>query len=361
MTTAGSYIHWHNERSPYAVELKTGLIGQIIEEVAAADDLGVETGGVLVGTFPRASELTVRIERIIRIERRAEDGAEFALSSVQRERFRAAVREANTRETSAVGFFRSQRGGPIALSDEDRRLSLEEFKNSVHVVLLVGAELPRSAAIYFSTGMQSPPELVVPEFGFSLDALRSAATIHPPAFAVQPSALTAFPSQEPAQPGVALTTVSEEGAPRSVSFPPDQPPMWRESGGRSWGLFTVLAIFLTIGAFVTGLIVRPLLPGSKLESELPRSDAQLDFGVESGPDKVLQISWNHRAAVIYKANYGVLAIADGLQTRQIRLSRDELATGSVSYERVNDRLSITLLLNMPDGTTVSRSSSWPVK
>jgi proteasome lid subunit RPN8/RPN11 len=361
MTTAGSYIHWHNERSPYAVELKAGLIGQIIEEIAAAGDLGAETGGVLVGTFPRATELTVRIERIIPIKRTVEDGAEFVSTNAQRERFRAAVRDANTRETSAVGFFRSRRGVPLALSDEDRRLSTEEFKNSIHVILLVGAALPRSASIYFSTGLQSPPEIVVPEFSFSLDALTSAATMHSSALTVQPLPATPPPSAATMHPSVALTTVSEEVAPRTVGFPAEQPPMWQESRPKRWGVFTVLAVFLMLGAFAAGFIVRPLLPGSKLESELPRSEAELDFGVEGGPDKVLQISWNHQAPVIYKANYGVLAITDGLQTRRIKLSRDELATGSVSYERVNDSLSITLMLNMPDGTTVSQSCSWPAK
>jgi proteasome lid subunit RPN8/RPN11 len=358
MTTAGSYIHWHSERSPYAVELKTGLIAQIIEEVSAADDLGVETGGVLVGTFPRASELTIRIEQVIPIERRAEDGAEFVLTSAQRERFRAAVRDANTRETSAVGFFRSHRGAPLALSDEDRRLSAEEFKNSIHLVLLVGTELPRSASIYFSTGMQSPPEIAVPEFEFSLDALTSAATVHPSAPPVQPPALTAPPAQADMRASVALTTVSEEAPPRSVPFPVDQRPMWSESGGRSWGLFALLAIVLAIGAFAAGFIVRPLLPGSKLESELPRSVSKLDLRVIAGPDKVLQISWNHRAPVIYKANYGTLQIADGLQTREIRLSHDELETGSVAYERMNERLVATLILSMPDGTATSQSCSW---
>lgn len=361
MTTAGSYIHWHNERSPYAVELKTELIGQIIEELTAADELGVETGGVLVGTFPRASELTVRIERVIPIERRADDGAEFVLSAAQRERFRAAVREANTRETSAVGFFRSQRGAPLTLSDEDRRLSSEEFKNSIHVVLLVGTELPRSASIYFAAGMQSPPEIVVPEFEFSLDALRSAASVHPSALAASPAVVTPPLAQGTMSASVALTSVNEEAAPRTSGFPMEQPPMWRESGGERWGLFAVLAIALMLGAFATGFLVRPLLPGSKLESELPSSHADLNFGVESGPDKVLQILWNHRAAVIYKANYGVLGIADGSQSRQIRLSRDELTTGSVSYERMSEKVAITLMLSMPDGTTVSQSCSWVAK
>lgn len=343
MTSVGSYIHWHSEHSLYAVELKAGLVRQISEEIAAAQDLGVETGGVLVGTFPRASELTVRIDRIIPVERRAEDGAEFVLSGPQRERFRTAVRDANTRETSAVGFFRSQREGSLVLSDEDRQLTSEEFRNSVHVILLVGAEAPRSASIYLSRGWQSTPELAVPEFGFNLEELRSiAATVHP---------------------GTAIATVREEVAgPQAAENAPAEAPEWREVGGRRpWGLFAVLGIFLMLGAFAAGFIVRPLLPGSKLEQELPRSDSRLDLGAESGTDKVLQISWNHRAPVIYKANYGVLEIADGMQTRQIRLSRDELETGSVSYERVNDNLLITLILEMPDGSTVSESSSWPAR
>src|SRR5580700_5201665 len=148
MTSGASYIHWHNERSPYAVELREGLVRQILEEAAAAEEIGVEAGGVLVGTFPRGSELTVRIDRIIPINRRAKDGPGFVLYDEQQERFRAAVREANTRETSAVGFFRTHRGSPLMLSVDDRRLSAEEFRNSVHLILVVGSSQPRRASIF---------------------------------------------------------------------------------------------------------------------------------------------------------------------------------------------------------------------
>ena len=342
MTSVGSYIHWYSERSLYAVELKAGLVRQINEQIAAAQDLGVETCGVLVGTFPRASELTVRIDRIIPIERRTDDGTDFVLSGQQRERFRAAVRDANTRETPAVGFLRSQRGGSLALSDEDRRLSSEEFKNSVHVILMVGAELPRLAAIYVSRGWQSPPELAVPEFGFNVDELRSTGvTVHP---------------------ATALTTVHEEAlAPRDVEELPSEPPAWHGVGDLRWGLLAVIAVLLVLGAFTAGFVIRPLLPGSKLERQLPRSDVKLHLGVTSGADKVLQITWDHRSPVIYEARYGMLEVSDGLQTRQIRLTREELTTGSVSYERVNDNLLITLILSMPDGTTVSQACSWPVR
>ena len=346
MTSLGSYIHWHSERSLYAVELKAGLVRQINEEIAAARDLGVETGGVLVGTFPRASELTVRIDQVIPIERRAEDGAEFVLSGSQRERFRAAIREANTRETSAVGFFRSQRGGSLVLSDEDRRISSEEFKNSVHVILLVRAEQPRLGSIYLARGWQAPAELIIPEFGFNIEHLRSSTPL--------------------VHPGSALAAVREEVVappppPRAVEDISNEPPAWHELGEYRWGLLAALAVLLMLGAFAAGFLVRPLLPGSKLERELPSSDVKLQLEVTSGADKVLQITWNHRSPDIYKANYGILEIADGLQTRQIRLSRDELETGSVSYERVNENLLITLILGMPDGTTVSEARSWPAE
>jgi proteasome lid subunit RPN8/RPN11 len=343
------YIHWHNERSPYAVELKAALVQQIVAEVAQAEEVGVETGGVLVGTFPRASELTVRIDGIMPLARRVEDGAEFVLTGTQRERFREAIRQANTRETSAVGFFRSQRGTSLALSDEDRRLSSEEFRSSVHLILLVGSLEPRFASISLSKGLHSPPEIAVPEFAFDSTALKSVATVHPG------SAVA---------PGVALTTsLPEELAtpPADEGVPIGQPPIWRETGGPRWIIAGVASVVLVIAGFAAGFIVRPLLPGSKLERELPRSAAALDLRVATGSDKIVQISWNHRAKPIYEASHGMLEIADGLQMREVQLNPDDLEAGSVAYEPFNDHLLVTMVLTLADGSSVSQSSAWTLR
>lgn len=338
MTSPGSYIQWHGENSRYAVQLKTGLAEQMIEEIAAAQDLDFETGGILVGTFPRASQLTVRIDRIISIDRRLNDGGSFVLSAEQLERFRAAVREANTRETSAVGFFRSVKGSELKLSAEDLRLSSEEFKNAVHLILLVKSEAPRVASIYLSTGTQAPPELAVPEFGFSPETLKTPTAPHP---------------------SVALTPIEEEVVPQHEEDVPVAPARtWVEPSNPQIKWIAALSVALTLLGFAAGFIVRPLLPGSKLERQLPQSDAKLDLAVVAGTDRLLKISWNHQAPAIYRAKYGTLEIADGMQAREIKLSSDELEMGSVAYERVNEHLLATLILTMPDGSSVSESSSW---
>ncbi|HEX4810824.1 MAG TPA: hypothetical protein VH325_17940 [Bryobacteraceae bacterium] len=339
MTSPGSYIHWHGEHSPYAVQLKAGLVERIIEETAAAQDIGIETGGVLVGTFPRASQLTVRIDRIIPIERRLDDGEPFVLSAEQLDRFRAGVRESNTRETSAVGFFRSVRGSELTLSAEDLRLSSEEFKNAVHVILLVKSEAPRVASIYLSTGTHAPPELLVPQFEFTAEVLRSPAAVHPSL------ALTAIEEEE-------VVTQHEDSLPAAPSV------TWAEPGNPQIKWIVALGVLLALLAFAAGFIVRPLMPGSKLDRQLPHSDIKLDLAVVSGTDRVLQITWNHQAPAIYIAKYGTLEIADGMQAREVKLTSDELEAGSVAYERVNEHLLVTLILTMQDGSSVSESCSW---
>jgi hypothetical protein len=189
--------------------------------------------------------------------------------------------------------------------------------------------------------LKATPEIAVPEFRFGVEELRAAATMHP---------------------GVALTTVPEEVVEQSDDVAPlDEPPAWTNVGTQGWGLISIVASLIAIGAFAAGFIARPLVPGSQLERQLPHSDAKLELKVVRGTGRVVQIVWNHQAPVIYHAKRGILEISDGPQTREVELSERELETGSIAYERVNNHLLVTLILTVIDGSTVSESCSWFMK
>src|SRR5580658_4473592 len=136
------YYRWRDKRSPYIVELKLSLVPRMLADLLAAERIGLEAGGVLVGSFPVYTGLpTLRIEEYELVGRRATDGLPYIPIDEQRVRFTSTRKRVATRKLSAVGYFRSHlRAGPFELSVPDRDLLAAEFRNSVHVALLVARD-----------------------------------------------------------------------------------------------------------------------------------------------------------------------------------------------------------------------------
>jgi hypothetical protein len=142
------YHRWKDSRSPLVVEINLDLIPRILSDLQAAENLSLEGGGVLIGSFPTSMGAPVlRIEDFETVARRKGDGLAYVLLAEQRSRFTAVKKRVATREVSAVGFFRSHlRSGPFELTLADRDLLSAEFKNSIHVALLVGKDRSNEAA-----------------------------------------------------------------------------------------------------------------------------------------------------------------------------------------------------------------------
>ncbi|MGA8029086.1 MAG: hypothetical protein WB992_18255, partial [Bryobacteraceae bacterium] len=117
------YVRWNPDRSPYAIELKLDLVSKIAGELAQAEKLGIEVGGVLIGTFPKAQLPTLRVEDLEIIPRRPEDGPVYMLDPSQHERFAEARWRAKANGKVPIGFWRSHiRPGPLRPSLADRSL-----------------------------------------------------------------------------------------------------------------------------------------------------------------------------------------------------------------------------------------------
>lgn len=136
------FYRWRDERSPLIVELRLDLVPRIIADLKVAEGLGLEGGGVLIGSFPKTIGVPVlRIEDFESVGRRAGDGQPYVLLAEQRQRFTAVRKKVATREVSAIGFFRSHmRVGPFEMTMADRDLLSAEFKNTIHVALLIGRD-----------------------------------------------------------------------------------------------------------------------------------------------------------------------------------------------------------------------------
>ena len=135
---APQYYVWSHPQSPYVVELRLDIIDRLMTDLRAAQSIRLETGGLLVGTFVRAANPTLRIEDYELIGRGAEDGLLYNLTTEQKTRFAAVRHKFISKQIRVLGFFRSQiRGGPLALSAEDRDLLSSEFRRAIHIALLI--------------------------------------------------------------------------------------------------------------------------------------------------------------------------------------------------------------------------------
>src|SRR5258708_21599717 len=101
------YVRWNPDRSPYAVELKLDLVSRIANQLAQAERLGIEVGGMLLGSLPSPEAPTLRIDDVAVISRRFEDGAIYMLDPGQQHRLDEISASAKAQDLLPVGFFRS--------------------------------------------------------------------------------------------------------------------------------------------------------------------------------------------------------------------------------------------------------------
>lgn len=132
------YIRWSPDRSPYTLELKLDLVPEIARELAQGERLGIEVGGVLIGSLPDGDALTLRVEDMEMVRHPPEEGPIYMLDPGQHERFSEIRTRAASRGKRAVGFFRTHlRPGPLRPSLADRTFLSSEFTEPVYAVLLI--------------------------------------------------------------------------------------------------------------------------------------------------------------------------------------------------------------------------------
>lgn len=298
------YIRWSPDRSPYAIELKLELVGKIAKELAEAETAGIEVGGVLIGTFPKAHMPILRVDDLEMIPRRPEDGPVYMLDPDQHERFTETQWKARARNKVTVGFFRSHiRPGPLRPSLADRSLLSGQFSQSVYVVLLVQAREPRTAGLFVAVNGELADEPSVREFRFDDAELKTLPEIQP------------------------NPEIQEEEFPASAG------------GARQWVKPLAIPLLIAIG------ILAILWIGARtgLFQLMTPAAGNLELAVKES-DHVVRISWNHHARDIDRASSGTLIIADGSTHREIKLGRDELRLGVVDYQPNTQQIQVTMTL-----------------
>ena len=312
------YIRWSPDRSPYAIELRLDLVAKILQELVEAERLGIEVGGVLVGSFPDAYMPTMRIEDVEMLPIDGKEGATYLLNPGQQAAFSQALRRLRARGTAAVGLFRSHlRRGPLRPSLPDQNLLSAEFKQTTCVALLVQATQPHAAAFFVATNGELAEEPAVREFRFNEQDFRALPEVRP----------EALPQQR------------ESETPRR----------------RKFRLYVLLATLVLIGLGAC-LLMWSFSKEAVLPPWLGRS-RQLELAI-TGNDHLLRISWNHTARELEGSSGATLVITDGSTRREIKLGLDELRLGAVEYDRSSPHVEVRMNINAHGASLSSESANW---
>jgi hypothetical protein len=314
------YVRWNPDRSPHAIELRLELVARISGELAQAERLGIEVGGMLLGTLPGSESPTLRIEEVSMIGRRFEDGAIYMLEPGQQHRFAEIRESAKSRGRVAVGFFRSHlRPGPLQPSIADKALMTEQFGQSLYVFLLIQSREPRTAAFFLSANGQLPEQPSARKFFFDDSEFKFL----------------------PEVAGEEIETRATGVVRGDTAAAADQRYRWLAVAS-----IAALAILLILGAFAGGIsrLFRP--PSNKI-----------DLGVMSSGN-VLQISWDHNAPLVTRAKSAVITIVDGRSRREIHLGPDELKLGEVDYEHQTAKVDISVVLDSFEANLPPQTFDW---
>ncbi len=301
--------------------MKLDLVAKILNELAKAERLGIEVGGVLVGSFPDAYTPTIRIEDVEMIPRAAGEGATFLLDPDEESGFAQVRWGARTRGRAALGLFRSHlRSGPLRPSLADRSLLSTHFKQAIYAALLVQGRPPHAAAFFLAASGQLADEPAVREFRFNDEEFR------------------------------ALPEVQPDVLPQDDKFE-----LPRRHNVR---LYSIVGVLLLIG-----LGACLLMWSFSQQAALPAwlgSSRQLQLAI-NGNGQVLRISWNHAARELDGSSGATLVITDGSARREIKLGVDELRLGAVEYDRSTPHVQATMSLDTPGSSSPSQSAEWDQK
>ncbi|MBV9081458.1 MAG: hypothetical protein JOZ62_02180 [Acidobacteriaceae bacterium] len=308
------YVRWNPERSAYGIELSLEVATRLAQEVRAAEELGIEIGGLFFGTHPNPLFPTIRIDEFRLIPRRPEDGPVFMLDPKAYERVIATKSEAQNAGRAPVGFFRTNtRQGTLRPSLADKLLVGGEFKDNVNVILLIQASRPHTAAFFVASPTDWPEEPSVREFLFD------------------EAGFNALPEMEP-----------------EIGPEPELPQPAPRRALTSW--YVIAVLFLVLAAAAVKLW---FTPSARVAFT---SSAGIELAVSG--DQILRISWNHSSPDIGRANSAKLIIVDGANRREVPIGPDELRLGTVEYQRTGASVEATLVLEMPDTTSISQSVAW---
>jgi hypothetical protein len=320
------YIRWTPDVCPYALEMRLDLITRLTGELAQAEALGVEIGGVFIGVFPTPDSPTLRLDDVVFVPRdviggNVAGGAEFILDSAQLQQMVQMTAEALFSERPAVGFFRSHlRNSPPAPSPADSAMLTQLFPQGLYAFLLIfpgaGSTAQRQGAFYLAIAGRLPETPSSPVFPFNENAFQAL----------------------PELPVEATEDV------RNFNFgrnPPRRPV--------PWPAIASLAVLLFLAA--------TWIFGSRIAQLFRPAAYQIALSAMSS-GSTLKITWDHSAPIVSSAFGATMVIMDGRTQRELKLDSDELKLGQVAYERLTRRVYIVMSIEAPGKKLTPQTFDW---
>lgn len=333
-TSNAGYLRLQHARSPYYIELSAELVPHLLTAIADGAQQNSEVGGLLIGSYPKAAALTLRIEDFVPIERRTGDGAPYNLTPEQRARLSTTRHRLIQKQTPVLGFFRSHlRPERLELSPEDRDLLATEFRRAVHVALVIEADAPHAAAFFvpgLDGALQSGPPL--PEMQFSAAEI---ARFFP--HSQQQAAIEAGPVHK---------MQSAAGAPEGTV------------GKRASDLPQRLATWIyAAAAALVLLLCLSLTTWAPATARFLSGQATLRLSVAQNAN-MLEVHWNAKQRDLERTGKAILRIQDEAYEQQYVLTASEIRFGAVSYQPRSRHVAFSLAVPLPDSAELVQRVEW---
>ena len=326
---------------------------------------GLEFGGVLYGQFS-GSVLRILEWRELEIEHAL--GPSFVLGEADKRQLESMIRqpEPALAGLEAAGWWVSHGRGEVDLRAQDVELHEALFPRPFHVALVIKpVRMAPALAWFFGRNAEGavPAAAGAPPVELRSNA---SALIRPPRATAARRTLGGGPAQATGQAPLApprpMGARRQEPFPESSSAAPPAGPIGSSSAspaaepgtassqplesipafleavppagrGFRWGLFSVLAL-VSILVFSFALYLPRLIP---------TGSSSLGLRIEENGN-LLQVLWNQSSPRVLSADSGSLQITDGGNVQDIRLDREELAAGTLSYLRSGGDVKVSLRL-----------------
>ena len=378
-TPSGAAFLWKPEGESAAVSVGYDVIdclsAAVMDGFGRVPKRGAEIGGLLLGTIEQGARPLIRIEDFVAVPSEHRWGPSYQLSDKDQQSFDQALADSAPspdRSIHAVGYFRSHTREPFQLAPEDHTLLDSRFPRAHAVCLLIRPYPTRvsdAAFLFRQNGhfATQPPAVVLPfrrrELGGGRPERRRPDGARPvaaqpvisvpsdatPAASLSPDTL---PILAPSFGGLASEHVAPQPAERGRSGEASQSPRWIAPAFA----IAMLLFGLLAGAQIALRFLRPSVPVPQTQAA-PPSLLPLRLAVQTSNGTLL-LRWSLSPVLERDALRGVLHVADGLNEKEIDLTRDDLLQGALRYRNAAPEGSLRLEIELPGHATVSEAAVW---
>ena len=357
-TAAPDFYTWTFPGAPVRIHLHLNAVERLSREVRRAFESipshSVEIGGLLLGTADFYASPIIEVKDFEPFLCEYRPDHKYILSDSDRRKLEKALAARRSKlddGLTVVGYYRSQIGGNLSLSEHDLSIAQAYFYDPASVFMLIkpSSDGTSSAGFFFWDNGHIDSEFTFLEFPFDARLLTGAR--------VKPSPLSSSRPEEADAPDDQLAPADPDPYAQPVILQePQAAEEKRHSSTLRWLWYPLFAaLMIAVGAlgypaYLQWLAARTPAP-APLVSDVPALTLQVE---RRGND--LRVSWNRNAPAVHRAREAVLSIRDGdAQLQDLRLELDQLHNGSVLYTPANSTVQFRLEVTGDDGKKLSET------